>query len=135
MTDYITTKNDWQILRDMIADEGNAFSIHDKIWDDYTDFPKDSFKGECGTPACILGWSDMHPNLNFRRYAWVTNDRNFEEISTPIESCKTNGNNFAINPEWFTRARTIAMLDHVIETLDETTGDYDVDWMALEKQQ
>ena len=129
-------------VRDSIADEDNAFSMEHTIWFDSTKAPKDSFKGKCGTPACILGWAYSHylekNSLEAQFSSSFTHADLFatafrekfnvcsSEVTAPIvQDDSGNTYNFNWNAEWFTRARAVAMLDKLLETNE-------VDWFVLE---
>lgn len=123
MDKQMTREESLDLLIKTIEDEGNAFSIQVPRWDLTTKNPSDSFLGECGTPACIIGW-EGHLIRSFQDFCECIED---EEIYMPeYDDLTTDGNSYYRNPRWFTRARTVAMLKHYRDTNK-------VDWQALEK--
>ena len=113
-------------VRDLIANEENAYSIQDVVWDKATTAPSDSKHGGCDTPACIMGWSQT---LNGEDYFHVSHVNTMAgcELFMPERQGPDRRCSYIRTPEWFTRKRTIAMLDHLINT-------HELDWMALENQ-
>ena len=132
---------------DSIANEDNAFSMEQIDWGEYTVPPEDSFKGKCGTPACILGWSYhhylknngfTHPDLSkdfLFDYCEMLATAFIEEFNITYKGLtepKVNGSlntySYYSTPKWFTRKRTIATLDKFLETGS-------IDWLALEEKE
>ena len=144
MPEFDITKSLKQV-RNSIADEDNAFSMENTIWFRGTKYPEDSFKGACGTPACILGWSyhhylkdnDLkytefdeieHESLFFDEFAEKFKPSEFQLLVMPIVNDGKKGYSYRTTPEWFTRARTVAMLDKLL-------GTGKVNWLALEEKE
>ena len=123
-------------LIETIENEDNAFSIQELNWLSDTRSPADSMRGECGTPACILGWASelniIDEFYSYLRKTFLSEHQthlsyHLDKITAPKWECTLTGQsyNYHEHPEWFTRARTVAMLKNMMENKV-------INWNALE---
>lgn len=138
-----------QKVRDAIADDDNAFSMGQVRWGHYTVAPPDSHKGECDTPACIKGWAeyfkyrDLFDEVFSENSIFTYSERDSitePEITLPAwhpdyNDFSLSGNNLVTwhsHETWFTRSRTVAMLDHLLYNLREHNKVV-IDWLIQER--
>lgn len=127
-----------QDVRALVADEENAYSIAGINWCINLETPPDSFEGDCGTPACVKGWAmslkyyELFDTIDIENSIFTYDE--IVDITEPV--VKVPGSHtmkWYIDPEWFTRKRTVAMLDNLLKGLRERDT-VEIDWLAMEKQ-